>query len=164
MERAKLIFVNLSGESDLREVYARGAKMTYSDLSAALLDNGVFQDAQFVGADLKGASLVDSDLRGALLVSADLRGADLSGADLRGAVLVRARIDAATKLAGAKYSTVPLDNNARVDRRREIVRILGPLRGLFQIERFIPVRTKINPTTFDPSFHRKSEMRRKNSI
>lgn len=164
MESAKLVFVNLSGGSDLREVSARGAKMAYSDLGAGLLDRGIFQDAQFVGADLRDASLVDSDLRGALLVSADLRGADLSGADLRGAVLIRAKFDSSTKLAGAKYSTVPLDNNARVDRRKEVVRILGPLRALFQIERFIPVRTRIDPTTFDPSFHRKSEMRLKNSI
>jgi uncharacterized protein YjbI with pentapeptide repeats len=164
MESAKLVFVNLSGGSDLRGVSARGAKMAYSDLDSGLLDRGIFQDAQFVGADFRDASLVDSDLRGALLVSADLRGADLSGADLRGAVLIRARIDSSTKLTGAIYSTVPLDNNARVDRRKKIVRILGPLRALFQIERFIPVRTRIDPTSFDPSFQRKSEMRLKNSI
>lgn len=74
------------------ERYAQRSVMLGSDFSGARLRdanliNGVYQFANFRGADMTGALLAGADLSKADLTGADLTGADLTGANLDEAIL-----------------------------------------------------------------------------
>lgn len=89
------------------------------DLSGANLENGFFQlavliEANLAGANLDGANLAGAQLNGANLAKASMRyanlsGARLEGADLRGADLSHAWLNW-TWLSGAKLEGANLTN------------------------------------------------------
>jgi uncharacterized protein YjbI with pentapeptide repeats len=94
------------------------AECNRCDLSGANLENGFFQlavlleanlsDAKLDGANLAGAQLAGANLRNASLRYANLSGARLDGADLRGADLSHAWLNwtwlVGTNLEGANLS------------------------------------------------------------
>ncbi len=86
-ERAKLAGAHLGG------CYMTGAHFGRADLRAVTASRGLFTEAKFMKADLRGSTFEYSGLRGADFRMADLRGADLHGADLAGANLKGARLD-----------------------------------------------------------------------
>jgi uncharacterized protein YjbI with pentapeptide repeats len=71
---------------------------------AQLLETGVCQGCDLIGADLTGAHLIGADLRGANLTGAKLAQANLEGADLTRATLVN------TDMSGAFLTNAILDN------------------------------------------------------
>lgn len=84
-----------------------------ADLRGAALHYLHFEAARLYGSNLSNAHLVGSDLQGAWLYEADLAGADLTGADLRSVVdltaeqLLRARMDATTRLPSFSAAAAP---------------------------------------------------------
>jgi uncharacterized protein YjbI with pentapeptide repeats len=71
---------------------------------AQLLETGMCQGCDLIGADLTGAHLIGADLRGANLTDAILAQVNLEGADLSRATLVN------TDMSGAFLTNAILDN------------------------------------------------------
>jgi uncharacterized protein YjbI with pentapeptide repeats len=106
---ARLDYVNARG------VFLAKAQLGQSDLTGAILDDGVLQEAEMTfailaKARLSGTKLQGANLGGATLVEAELPGANLSGADLQNARISRSNLAGATlidaRLKGADLSGV----------------------------------------------------------
>jgi hypothetical protein len=84
----------------LAKLSAKGADLSYADLSGAYyegidfseadLSHSVLTDAIFVGANFKGADLTDADFSGSRLHNANFEGATLEGTDFEGCDLTGA--------------------------------------------------------------------------
>jgi uncharacterized protein YjbI with pentapeptide repeats len=160
---ADLKEVNLSAGSSLKEVNAVGAFFNGADLREVVFDNAILRQAKFrrrnperasMRTNLQGASFVNADLRNAIFTDADLQGANFEGADLRGADLRGVRINAGTKWTGAKFNTIPLDNNPATKRREAVLNFMRKLwlDKVFDIQGWAASSFSLGPTQHDATF------------
>jgi uncharacterized protein YjbI with pentapeptide repeats len=108
LEKADLRNARMEG-ADLRGAHLEGAnlreaQLERANLTGAYLDGANLYQAQLTGANLGGAQLADADLRRTQLVNADLGGSHLERANLR-----FAKFDRETRLNGARFASVSLD-------------------------------------------------------
>jgi Pentapeptide repeats (8 copies) len=113
LEGAELAHANLRC-AQLEGANLIGAQLAGAMLSEVQLERALLTGAYLENADLSSCRLPNANLRGALLMNANLRGAQLVGADLTGAYLVganltEAKLDLDTKLNGAAFGGVSLD-------------------------------------------------------
>ena len=92
-------------ETNFVEAELRGAILKGAFLEKARLERTVLEGADLEGADLKGAILTGAYLQGAILKGANLKGANLTDADLSGAVLTSADLTNAD-LSGANFEAI----------------------------------------------------------
>lgn len=127
-----------------------------ANLQRCTLDDTVFTDGNFTGAQMHGATLRNARLQGSRLFNTSLQDADLSGARLQGAEMSNVKLQGArlvrTKLNGANLEKAQLEYAILEDAQLRGAHLKGAIlrNSSLKKKRSYKVRTSLRQTLTTP--------------